>query len=108
MSNIKKFEEFLNEEYEYSEDDLVEMSAELDGLYDEGAEAIADAVNFLRDYYGEEFDEDTINDSMDVEDAIAELEKVEGDEQEEAQNIINNIEEINASIKELSKKIGDY
>ena len=106
MNKVKNFNDFLNEKY--SEDDLVEMSAELDGLYDEGAEAIADAVNFLRDYYGEDFDEDTINDSMDIEDTIAELAKIEGDGQEEAQNIIINIEEINDKIKELSEEIGDY
>ena len=106
MNKVHSFEEFLNEKY--SEDDLAEMSYELDGLYDEGAEAIADAVNLLRDYYGEDLDENTINDSMDVDDAIAELGKVEGDEQEEAQNIIINIEEINAKIAELSKEIGDY
>ena len=106
MNKIHNFEEFLNEKY--SDDDLAEISYELDGLYDEGAEAIADAVNLLRDYYGEDFDEDDINDSMDVDDAIAELRKVEGEKQEEADNIIINIEEINAKIAELSKEIGDY
>jgi hypothetical protein len=109
MNKVKNFNDFVNEDY--TEDDLVEMSGELDGLYDEGADAIVDAVVFLEEYYkeiGEDFDEDTINDSMDVKDAIAELQKVSGDKQQEAENIVINIQEINDRIKELSEKIGDY
>lgn len=109
MNKIKKFNDFLNEKY--SEDDLVEMSAELDGLYDEGANAISDAVAFLVEYYneiGEDFDEDTINVNMDVEDALSELQKVSGIKQQEAESIVVNIQEINSRIEELSKEIGDY
>jgi hypothetical protein len=98
---IKLFEAFINE-------DNSEIEYELDRLYNEGSEAISDAVSFLQSYYdeiGEEFDELTINDNMDVEDAITELRKVEGDKQQEAENIISNIENINNQIEELQNEL---
>ena len=98
---IKLFEAFINE-------DNSEIEYELDRLYDEGAEAISDAVSFLQSYYeeiGEEFDELTINDNMDVKDVITELRKVEGDKQQEAENIISNIESINNQIQELQNEL---
>ncbi len=99
--HIKLFEAFINE-------DNSEIEYELDRLYNEGSEAISDAVSFLQSYYdeiGEEFDELTINDNMDVEDAITELRKVEGDKQQEAENIISNIENINNQIEELQNEL---
>jgi Mg/Co/Ni transporter MgtE len=98
--HIKLFEAFIKE-------DNSEIEYELDRLYDEGAEAISDAVSFLQSYYesiGEEFDKLTINDNMDVKDAILELRKVEGDRQQEAENIISNIENINNQIEELQNE----
>jgi hypothetical protein len=99
--HIKLFEAFINE-------DNSEIEYELDRLYNEGSEAISYAVSFLQSYYeeiGEEFDELTINDNMDVEDAITELRKVEGDKQQEAENIISNIENINNQIEELQNEL---
>jgi len=99
--HIKLFESFIKE-------DNSEIEYQLDRLYDEGAEEISYAVSFLQSYYeeiGEEFDEVTINDNMDVVDVITELRKVEGDKQQEAENIISNIEDINNQIQELQNEL---
>ena len=111
---IKLFEAFINE-------DNSEIEYELDRLYNEGANEIKYAVSFLQSYYeeiGEEFDELTINDNMDVKDVIAELRKVEGDKIkanndvsvkiyfiDEAETIIANIESINNQIQELQNEL---
>ena len=111
---IKLFEAFINE-------DNSEIEYELNRLYDEGADEISNAVSFLQSYYeeiGEEFDELTINDNMDVKDVIAELRKVEGDKIkanndvsvkiyfiDEAETIIANIENINNQIQELQNEL---
>ena len=111
---IKLFEAFINE-------DNSEIEYELDRLYDKGADEIKYAVSFLQSYYkeiGEEFDELTINNDMDVEDVIAELRKVEGDKIkanndvsvkiyfiDEAETIIANIETINNQIQELQNEL---
>ena len=42
---------------------------------------------------------------MDVKDAITELRNVEGDKQQEAENIISNIEDINNQIQELQNEL---
>jgi hypothetical protein len=104
---IKKFQDFLNEKYDNN--NLTEMTFELEGLYEEESKLVVNAINLLRDYYDEDdFNEDVINYSMDILNVIVELGKVKGDKQKEAQKIINNIKQINARIDETNEEIGNY